>query len=134
MREIREKIEKAKVLTYAVLNNAEATLIFETTNDRGKPLTSLEKIKSFLMYKVYLAANDPESYLRTIQNRFGEIYRDYEETIPKITGISEDFILRQHYIAFEANVKKDGQKDYSRHLSLIKERINSLTASPATFA
>ncbi|VXD19458.1 DUF262 domain-containing protein [Planktothrix paucivesiculata] len=130
LREIREKIEKAKVLTYAVLNNAEATLIFETTNDRGKDLTSLEKIKSFLMYKVYLAANDPESYLTTIQNRFGEIYRDYEETIQKLT-INEDFILRNHYVAFEAN---DGQKDYSRHLSLIKERINSLTASPATFA
>ena len=103
LREIREKIEKAKVLTYAVLNNAEATLIFETTNDRGKPLTSLEKIKSFLMYKVYLAANDPESYLRTIQNRFGEIYRDYEETIQNLKGINEDFILRNHYIAFEAN-------------------------------
>jgi hypothetical protein len=133
LRELREKIEKAKVLTYAVLNNAEATLIFETTNDRGKPLTSLEKIKSFLMYKVYLAANDPESYLRTIQNRFGEIYRNYEETIQTIQ-ISEDFILRQHYIAFEANVKKDSQKEYWRHLSFIKERINSLTARPATFA
>src|SRR4028118_171663 len=67
LREIREKIENAKVLTYAVLNNAEATLIFETTNDRGKPLTSLERIKSFLMYKVYLAADTPESYLRTLQ-------------------------------------------------------------------
>lgn len=133
LRELREKIEKAKVLTYAVLNNAEATLIFETTNDRGKDLTSLEKIKSFLMYKVYLAANDPESYLRTIQNRFGEIYRNYEETLQELT-INEDFILRHHYIAFEANVKKDGQKEYSNHLSLIKERINLLTASPATFA
>ncbi len=26
-------------------------MIFETTNDRGKPLTNLEKTKSFLMYK-----------------------------------------------------------------------------------
>ncbi len=80
------------------------------------------------MYKVYLAAHDPESYLRTIQNRFGEIYRDYEETIQTLT-ISEDFILRNHYVAFEANVKTDGQKDYSRHLSLIKKRINLLTYS-----
>jgi uncharacterized protein with ParB-like and HNH nuclease domain len=133
LREIRKKIEKAKVLTYAVLNNAEATLIFETSNDRGKDLTSLEKIKSFLMYKVYLAANDPDSYLRTIQNRFGEIYRDYEETIQHIPGISEDSILRYHYIAFEANVKEDGT-EYSNHLSLIKEKINSLTASRANFA
>lgn len=133
LREIQEKIEKAKVLTYSVLNNAEATLIFETTNDRGKPLTSLEKIKSFLMYKVYLAANDPESYLRTIQTRFGEIYRDYEETIQNLL-VSEDMILRNHYIAFEANIKTDSQKDYSSHLELIKERINSLTASSTTFA
>ncbi|MBD1879038.1 DUF262 domain-containing protein [Coleofasciculus sp. FACHB-T130] len=133
LRELREKIENAKVLTYAVLNNAEATLIFETTNDRGKPLTSLEKIKSFLMYKVYLAADDPDSYLKTIQNRFGEIYRHYEETTPNLL-ISEDVILRNHYIAFEANVRTDTQKDYSIHLGLIKERINSLTANPATFA
>ena len=133
LREIREKIENAKVLTYAVLNNAEATLIFETTNDRGKPLTSLERIKSFLMYKVYLAADTPESYLRTLQERFGEIYRDYEETTPNL-AIDEDFILRNHYIAFEANVKTDSPRDYSSHLWLVKEKINSLTATNATFA
>ncbi len=45
LREIREKIEKAKVLTYAVLNNAEATLIFETTNDRVNLSQVLKKSK-----------------------------------------------------------------------------------------
>ena len=133
LRELREKIENAKVLTYAVLNNAEATLIFETTNDRGKPLTNLEKIKSFLMYKVYTVADDPERHLKVIQDRFGDIYRDFESTIIHLKT-DEGFILRNHYITFEANVKKDSSSEYGKHLVLIKEKINSLTTHPETFA
>lgn len=133
LRELREKIENAKVLTYAVLNNAEATLIFETTNDRGKSLTDLEKIKSFLMYKVYTVANDPERNLKIIQDRFGDIYRDFEEIIRDITA-DERFILRNHYITFESNIKEDSLKEYGNHLGLIKQKINSLTSHPETFA
>ncbi|MEH1891136.1 MAG: DUF262 domain-containing HNH endonuclease family protein [Nostoc sp.] len=132
LRELREKIENAKVLTYSVVNNAEATLIFETTNDRGKPLTSLEKIKSFLMYKVYVAASDPERYLKIIQNRFGEISKNYEETLENL-NTDEDFILRNHYITFESNVNTDNIKDYAYHLLLVKEKVNSLTLSSTTF-
>ncbi|MEP0803295.1 DUF262 domain-containing protein [Funiculus sociatus] len=133
LREIREKIENAKVLTYAVLNNSEATLIFETTNDRGKPLTSLEKIKSFLMYKTYTVAENPESYLKTIQERFGEIYRDYEQIVTYFP-FDEDFILKNHYIAFEGNTKADSINSYSSHLWLVKDKINSLTTTSTTFA
>lgn len=133
LRELREKIENAKVLTYAVLNNAEATLIFETTNDRGKSLTDLEKIKSFLMYKVYTVANDPERHLKIIQDRFGDIYRDFEEIIRHLTA-DERFILRNHYITFESNIKEDSLKEYGNHLGLIKQKINSLTSHPETFA
>ncbi|WP_187308030.1 DUF262 domain-containing protein [Nostoc cycadae] len=133
LRELREKIENAKVLTYAVVNNAEATLIFETTNDRGKPLTALEKIKSFLMYKVYIAADDPENHLKQIQERFGNIYRDFEETLLHL-NTDEEFILRNHYITFEADIKRDSIHDYGSHLWLIKEKINSLTGNSATFA
>jgi hypothetical protein len=133
LRELREKIENAKVLTYSVLNNAEATLIFETTNDRGKPLTDLEKIKSFLMYKVYSVADDPESHLSAIQERFGEIYRDFEKTTPYLK-IDEGFVLRNHYIVFESSIKRDSLSDYGKHLWLIKEKINALTANPKNFA
>jgi len=102
--ELRQKIEGAKVLTYAVSNSADATLIFETTNDRGQDLTDLEKIKSFLMYKIYMVAEDPETYLESIQERFGEIYRDFEATIPYLTH-DEEFILRNHFITFEADLR-----------------------------
>ena len=50
--------EFSRVLVYSVKDTAEATLIFETTNDRGKGLTNLEKIKSFMMYKSYIASDD----------------------------------------------------------------------------
>lgn len=131
LRELKEKIENAKVLTYAVLNNAEATLIFETTNDRGKALTSLEKIKSFLMYKVYIAADDPEGELSKIQERFGNIYRQYEEMSVRLT-IEETAILKNHYITFEFNIQPN-TNDYTHHLYFIKNKVNSLTIKPTNF-
>ena len=56
--------------------------MFETTNNRGKSLTSLEKVKSFLMHKTYLTSNSPkkaETGLKRLQSRFSKIYRIYEE-------------------------------------------------------
>lgn len=130
-REFRAKIERAKVLTYSVSNNAEATLIFETTNDRGKPLTSLEKIKSFLMYKVYVTSRQPEEQLYAIQERFGEIYKDYE-TMREKWIVDEDDILRNHYITFVAGEKEARREDYSKHLWLLKDKINALAADENT--
>lgn len=130
-REFRAKIERAKVLTYAVSNDAEATLIFETTNDRGKPLTSLEKIKSFLMYKIYITARQPEKHLHTIQTRFGEIYKDYEGMREHWT-LDEDDILRNHYITFVAGGVDERRNDYGKHLSLVKGKINDLASDEST--
>jgi hypothetical protein len=126
----RERIERAKVLTYAVSDNAEATLIFETTNDRGKPLSSLEKIKSFLMYQVFLCASQPDEYLNALQARFGAIYRDYEEMRTHCWFLDEDDILRNHYIAFEAKDISEALGSLFKHLSLVKDRINVLSSDP----
>ena len=46
----------AQILVYAVNTNAEATQIFELQNDRGKRLTDLEALKSFLMHGLDEAA------------------------------------------------------------------------------
>ena len=45
-----EKIDGTSVLIYLINKSTEAAMIFETTNDRGKPLTNLEKTKSFQVY------------------------------------------------------------------------------------
>lgn len=120
--EYKNKLHKrTQVLTYAVGNPTEATLIFETTNDRGKSLTNLEKIKSFLMYKCYQAEKkNPDKLLRDIQNRFSEIYREFERVSDRI---DEDTILRYHYVAFEPWKDK---KEYQNVVRSLKDRLNEL--------
>ena len=122
---LKSKIENSKLLTYSVLEEAEAALIFETTNDRGKPLTNLEKTKSFLMYKTYLASREksPVDLLQRIFMRFSEIYRTLELIENKI---DEDSILQYYFISYE---KWDKKRDYQRYLIKIKEKINGMIAS-----
>ena len=118
-----DTIENMKVLTYSVEDKAEATLIFETTNDRGKSLTSLEKTKSFLMHKSYIVSDNPEIDLDTLQNRFSEIYRSYEEIESRV---DEDSILRYHFIAFEEWRNKN---EYQQFVQMIKQKVNQLVNS-----
>lgn len=117
--EIKDKVNKTKLLTYSVEDNAEATLIFETTNDRGKSLTNLEKIKSFLMYKCYVASKDSNDTLKNIYKRFSDIYN----IIETIEVDNEDNILQYHFIAYESWGSK---KDYQEYLQMIKNHINQL--------
>lgn len=126
LRTFKDKIEHTKVLIYSVIDNAEAALIFETTNDRGKTLTNLEKTKSFLMYKTYLASGTPNSHLDDIQNRFMDIYRDHETIEDKI---GEDAILQYHFIAFEKWSVSKERKEYQQYVSMIKKHVNSLVSS-----
>ncbi|WP_040239782.1 DUF262 domain-containing protein [Chromohalobacter japonicus] len=118
----KSKIDEfTKVLTYSVKDSAEATLIFETTNDRGKGLTKLEKIKSFLMYKTYLAAGDDiEVYLKSVQERFTEVFRDLEMFDGKL---DEDTVLQYHCIAFESWREKE---DYQQPVSYVRKILNPL--------
>lgn len=111
--------ERSKVLTYSVKDDAEATLIFETTNDRGKSLTNLEKIKSFLMYRSYLVSKEEVSIqLKSIQDQFSEIFRNVESFDG---NLDEDTVLRYHYIAFE------NWSDKSHHqqpMDSVRQKLN----------
>ena len=42
--------ERLLLLPYEVADSAEVGVIFEVMNDRGKPLTELEKVKNYLLY------------------------------------------------------------------------------------
>jgi hypothetical protein len=97
-------IQALQFMVYTIENQAQATLIFESINDRGKGLSNLDKTKSFLMHKVYLArsADDTsEIAIYDVQQRFGRIYRSMQtiDTADRTAGISEDQIQRYHYIA-----------------------------------
>ncbi|CBH22645.1 protein of unknown function [Acetoanaerobium sticklandii] len=123
LKEILSKVESTKILTYSVMDKAEATLIFETTNDRGKQLTNLEKTKSFMMYKTYIAADDPEFMLSKIQSRFSEIYKSY--TVIE-DMIDENSILQYNFIAFEDWKVTQKVKGYQRYMEQMKENVNEL--------
>jgi hypothetical protein len=97
-------IQSLQFMVYTIQDQAQATLIFESINDRGKGLSNLDKTKSFLMHKVYLtqSAGDPsEVTIDDVQRRFGRVYRSLQtiDTRDRTSGISEDRIQRYHYIA-----------------------------------
>lgn len=75
----KSRIQAANCLVYSVTDRNEAAMIFETTNDRGKLLTNLEKTKSYLMYKVSTTFKKTNSLLNTIEQGFNEIYCTYED-------------------------------------------------------
>ncbi|GAD89905.1 hypothetical protein VHA01S_029_00380 [Vibrio halioticoli NBRC 102217] len=124
LEELKCKLDEySRVLVYSVQDTAEATLIFETTNDRGKGLTNLEKIKSFMMYRSYVASEDvPEELLNKIRTRFSEIYKEYEQFSTKI---DEDSILQYHFICHENWVAKE----YQSHVQGVKNVVNQMISS-----
>ncbi|MBI2647538.1 DUF1524 domain-containing protein, partial [Candidatus Woesearchaeota archaeon] len=126
LKEFKHKVENTKLLTYSVNDAAEATLIFETTNDRGKSLTNLEKTKSFLMHKIYLTKEKPVEVLNLIQDRFSEIYRILEEIDYKE---NEDSILQYHFISHFTWSYSQKTKDYQIYMEKIKRKINDMLKS-----
>lgn len=101
-------------LEFQVKDEYFAIKAFETLNDRGKPLTLLDKAKSFLMFYSSLYAKDVNPELTNrINENFGNVFRNYDliddlgESL-KVSYIenpryrfSEDELLRffYHYFA-----------------------------------
>ena len=95
-----QTLTSANVMVYSVSNPADATLIFELQNDRGKKLTELEALKSYLMHLVYLHSNNPDDNLSDIQTEFATIYRIVEALAETLKAPSEDAILSYHCVAY----------------------------------
>ncbi|UTN04050.1 DUF262 domain-containing HNH endonuclease family protein [Flavobacterium bizetiae] len=99
----KDLLETAKITTDSVCDKSEATQLFSFQNDRGKDLTELEKLKSFLMFNIYLDCNlsekKPDSDIVYIEKEFETIYQSLE--LIKIAD--EDQVLNYHTIAFLSN-------------------------------
>ena len=123
---VLEKIYKtvidADVLLYVVDKINTATQIFELLNDRGRKLTDLESIKSFLMYNTGLVSSNPDQIITNIQHDFAEIYRLVEKY-----EISDRDVLRYHTIAFES-CPADYQE---KPKEFIKNKISKLVNDPS---
>ncbi len=109
----------ADVLLYVVDKISTATQIFELLNDRGRRLTDLESIKSFLMYNAGIVYDHPEQVIGKIQEDFAEIYRLIESH-----NINDRDVLRYHTLAFETY-----PSDYTdKPKAYIKEKILGLVS------
>ncbi len=115
---IYDILTNAEVILYVVNKISDATQIFELLNDRGRRLTELEGIKSFLMYKISsLHLKEFDQPINDIQGNFSSIYRLMEQN-----NLNDKEILRYHTIAFE----KSKIEDYDKPDKFIKDKINSL--------
>ncbi len=111
----KKVIDEAIITTFEVTDKVQATQIFAFQNDRGKDLTTLEKLKAFLMHKLYAVSenDDPESQIKNIETVFSEIYKQTERI-----SFSEDQVLGFHNVAFLSG--------WDAPLKNVKDEINKL--------
>ena len=121
---------------YQVEDDAEVGVIFEVMNDRGKPLTNLEKVKNFLLY-VSTALDIPNELSKSVNEAWGEILRRLMAA-GLVSSANEDQLLRAHWLTHynpqsrlwkgSRSIKEEfDQRQYkSRHEELLS-RLHSYT-------
>ena len=103
----KQKIDDLQLIEYQVDSDADAIRIFETVNDRGRPLSNLEKTKSFLMHTSYLGIEDEDAVagrLNELNGHFSGIYHHFED----VSGtkhmerlrMDENDVQRYHFINY----------------------------------
>lgn len=85
---------------YEVESDAEAGVIFEVMNDRGKPLSQADKIKNYLIYLAYKIENI--ELATQINDYWGIIFKNLMAS----KRSSEDDFLRYHWIIYTKEYKE----------------------------
>lgn len=94
---------KFKLNIFELEEESEVGLVFETMNDRGLPLSDIDKVKNYL---IYLAHKLNDSQLaKDVNRKFGEIFSE----LMKIHDISqtkiENQFLKDCYIVYKGETK-----------------------------
>ena len=118
--EFKNRIDRLQVMLYIVPSNAEAVRMFETVNDRGRPLTNLEKTKSILMYASYLVVDDHqilETRLSELNDHFSKIYGCFKDIEEGVGLRDAGEIQRYHHIM------SSRWTDSHKHMRLLKDLL-----------
>lgn len=103
-----KSVEKLEVMEFVESSEGDAIRIFQTVNDRGKPLSNMEKAKSLLIYfsNRYL----DKKLDNTINDYFSDIFEIYDDIkhLGDAIGINlirnrefnEDNLMRYHFVTF----------------------------------
>jgi len=97
-------ISKFKVNIFELQEEAEVGLIFETMNDRGLPLSDIDKIKNYLIYISHRLSNN--DLAKDINRKFGELFK---ELMKVQTGSNvaktENLFLKNSYLIYTGETR-----------------------------
>ena len=130
---LKKKIDDLQLIQYQVNSDSDAIRIFETVNDRGRPLSVLEKTKSFLMHASYLCIEGEDAIavrLQDLNGHFSRIYHHFEQAratrhLDRLR-LTEDDVHRYHYIIYVSPWSSS-----SRPLDSLKDRIRNMLRESA---
>ncbi len=131
-----EQIENLQIMEFVEDSEGDAIRIFQTVNDRGKPLTNMEKAKSLLVYfsNRYLS----RKLDKDINDKFGQMFEIYDQikhvginnSIDLISGrygeFNEDNIMRYHFVTFS---NEDYDPTASYVLGFLKRKLKEFRNS-----
>ena len=85
-------------------------VVFETMNNRGKPLTNLEKLKNRLIYLSSLLTNVDQDEKNQLRKEINDVWKSCYEYLGKNKKnlLNDDDFLRNHFIVYHSFEKKKG--------------------------
>ena len=103
-----KSVEKLEVMEFVENSEGDAIRIFQTVNDRGKPLSNMEKAKSLLIYfsnryldkKLDNQINDCFSDIFEIYDDIKHLGEELNITLIKNKEFNEDNLMRCHFVSY----------------------------------
>ncbi|ELY95122.1 hypothetical protein C483_02121 [Natrialba hulunbeirensis JCM 10989] len=124
VRDLAERLRyDLRINVVEIDNESEAASIFESLNDRGKPLSTLDKTKSFLMY-MDERSSETGALEGIIKQRFGSIYRELFVLTTgheRVTDFDEDSIQRFHWGMYNGY----NSDEYFQSFETLKSRLRN---------
>lgn len=111
LRDLHAKITTQLCFTlYEVGEEAEVGVIFEVMNDRGKPLTDLEKVKNYLLHAstILNVVNEPNELANSVNDAWADILRRLMAA-SLTSNADEDRLLRAHWLTHYNPVSQQWQ-------------------------
>lgn len=110
IKEIIDIILKRLVFNvYFITDDFDVRVTFETMNNRGKSLTSLELLKNRLMFLSTLFNKDGKNYCGRLQKLIDLAWKNiYDHLNYKDSRLSDDEYLKAHWIVYQRLNKKKG--------------------------
>ena len=107
---------------YQVGDEAEVGVIFEVMNDRGKPLTDLEKVKNYLLH-ISTALAIPNELAKSVNGAWAEILRQLMSA-NLVSSDAEDRLLRAHWLTHYNPQSKqwEGSRSIKQEFDLRKSK------------